>query len=235
MRSRNYSYKDVAMLMAAKTILQSMMTNVGELSLARSNWTEAYVTGLVQKTENAIEDFLGLNKSQDLVGATSALTQIVGPALRNLGLLKTQIQVDFSATAETILKQLGLNKDIHKLNQEQLIELLLAFKKGMTEKLKADMIAKGTNPALIDSIIGYAAELQEANLNQEGLKSTTKEVSQEVVDAFNSIYDEVMGICKIASKIYQDEPLKKEQFTFSKVVKKMGTSKGKDEEPPATK
>ena len=234
MTSRNYSYKDVVMLMAAKTILQSMRANLGELSLARSNWTEAYVADLIQKIENAIENFLGLNKTQSLSEATAALTQIITPALRNLGLLKTQIQVDFGATAETILKQLGLNKDIHKLNQEQLIELLLAFKKGMTDQLKADMIAKGTNPALIDSSIGYAGELQEANLSQEGLKSSTKEVSQEAVDAFNAIYDEVMGICKIASKIYQDEPLKKEQFTFSKVVKKMGTSKGKDEDPPAT-
>lgn len=132
------------------------------------------------------------------------------------------------------MKQLGLTKDIHKLNQEQLIELLLAVKKGMTDQLKADMIAKGTNPVLIDSIIGYASQLQEANLSQEGLKSSTKEVSQEAVDAFNAIYDEVMGICKIASKIYQDEPLKKEQFIFSKVVKKMGAPKGKDEDPPAT-
>ncbi len=234
MTSRNYSYKDVAMLMATKTILQSMMANRSELSLARSNWTEAYVTGLVQKTDNAIEDYLGLNTIQGLTNATGVLTQIITPALRNLSLVKTQIQVDFGAEAETILKELGLTKNIHKLSQEQLIELLYAFKKGMSDQLKADITAKGTNPVLIDSIVGYAVQLQEANLSQEGLKSSTKEISQEAVDTFNAIYDEVMGICKIASKIYKDEPLKKEQFTFSKVVKKMGTPKGNDEEPPAT-
>jgi hypothetical protein len=234
MAPRKYSYKDVAMLMASKTILQSMMANRSELSLTRSNWTEAFVTGLVQKIDNAIENYLGLNKTQDLSSATGALTQIITPALRNLGLLKTQIQVDFMGEAENIVKQLGLNKDIHKLSQEQLIELLYAFKKGMTDQLKADIIARGTNPVLIDSIVGYAGQLQEANLSQEGLKSSTKEISQEAVDTFNAIYDEVMGICKIASKIYQDEPLKKEQFTFSKVVKKMGVPKGKDEEVPAT-
>lgn len=235
MTSRNYSYKDVAMLMAAKTILQSMTANLGELSLSRSVWTLAYATDLAQRIENAIENYLGLNKTQGLTSTTAALTQIVTPALRNLALLKTQIQVDFGANAETILKELGLNKDIHKLSQEQLIELLYAFKKGMTDQLKADIIAKGTNPVLIDSIIGYSGELPEANLSQEVMKSSTKEISQEAVETFNSIYDEVMGICKIASKIYKDEPLKKEQFTFSKVVKKMGTPKGKDEDPSATK
>jgi hypothetical protein len=222
------------MLLAAKTVLQSMMANLGDLSLARSNWNEAFVTGFIQRIDDAIENYLGLNKTQGLTEATGALTQIITPALRNLGLLKTQIQVDFSAKAEAILKQLGLNKDIHKLNQEQLIEMLQAFKKGLTDQLKADISAKGTNPVLIDSIVGYAAQLQEANLSQEGLKSSTKEISQEAVDAFNAIYDEVIGICKIASKIYKDEPLKKEQFTFSKVVKKMGAPKSKDEEVPAT-
>lgn len=234
MTTRNYSYKDVVMLMAAKTVLQSMTANLGELSLTRSNWNEAFVTGLVQRIDNGIENYLGLNKTQSLSEATGALNKIVTPALRNLGMLKTQIQVDFNSNAETILKQLGLNKDIYLLNQEQLIELLNAFKKGMTRQLKADITEKGTNPVLIDSIVGYASQLQEANLSQEGLKSSTKEVSQEAVDAFNAIYTEVMGICKIASKIYKNEPLKKEQFTFSKVVKKMGAPKGKDEEVPAT-
>lgn len=234
MTSRNYSYQDVAMLMAAKTILQSMRTNLGELSLARSNWNEAYVTGLVEKTDAAISTYLGLSKTQGLSNATGVLNQIITPALRNLGLLKTQIQVDFGADAENLLKELGLAKDIHKLSQEQLIELLYAFQKGINRQTRGQIIEKGTNPALIDSIMGYASQLQEANLSQEGLKSSSKEVSQEAVDTFNAIYGEVMGICKIAAKIYQDEPLKKEQFTFSKVVKKMGTSKGKDEDPPAT-
>jgi hypothetical protein len=212
-----------------------MRTNLAELSVARSNWNEAFVNSLIQRTDNAIANYLGLNKTQGLTAATGVLTQIVTPALRDLSLVKTQIQVDFDTEAEIILKELGLTKNIHKLSQEELIELLYAFQKGLNRELKGRIIEKGTNPALIDNIMGYAGQLQEANLNQEGLKSSTKELSQEAVDTFNAIYDEVVGICKIASKLYEDEPLKKEQFTFSKVVKKMGTSKGNNEDPPATK
>ena len=78
------------------------------------------------------------------------------------------------------------------------------------------------NPVLVDNIIGYANTVMAANANQEGLKETTKEISSEVVNVFNTIYDEVIAICKIASNYYQYEALKKEQFTFSKVVSNMG-------------
>ena len=230
MSLRNYSYKDVVMLMAAKTILQNMQNYLGELSTIRSNWTEAYVTELILKIDSAIENFLGLDKKQALREATELLNQIKTPALRDLALVKTQIEVDFGKDSVEILKALGLNKNLHSMNQEGLIELLYSFKKGMTDTLKTSITEKGTNPALIDTVISYASRFQQANLDQENQKTSTQDVSQEAVDTFNSIYAEVIGIGKITAKIYKDAPLKKDQFTFSKVVKKMGISTKKEEE-----
>ena len=79
------------------------------------------------------------------------------------------------------------------------------------------------NPALIDNIKGYADGVTAANIDQEGFK----EISSKVESVFNIIYEEVIGICKIASNIYQYEPLKKEQFTFSKIAANMDTPKKK--------
>ena len=219
--------------MAAKTILQSMLENLGELSKVRTNWTEPYVTELILRVDTAIENFLGLDKQQSLREATDLLNNIMTPALRDLGFVKTQIEVDFSKEAGEMLKTLGLNINIHSINQEGLIQLLYSFKKGMTPNLMTAMTQKGTNPVLIDGIIAYANQLQQANLSQESLKSMTQEVSKEAVDTFNGIYSEVIGIGKIASKFYQNDRLKKDQFTFTKVVKKMGIAPKKEEEPVA--
>jgi hypothetical protein len=101
----------------------------------------------------------------------------------------------------------------------------------MTPKQKTTITQKGTSPVLIDGIVAYATQLQQANLSQESLKSSTQEVSQEAVDTFNGIYSEVIGIGKIASKFYQNDRLKKDLFTFTKVVKKMGIAPKKEEEP----
>jgi hypothetical protein len=231
MSQRNYKYKDVIMLMAAKAVLNSMLDNLGTLGMVRTNWTEAYVTDLIERIENDIEIYLGLDKKQPLRDATAVLNAIVSPAMFDLALVKIQIEVDFDKKAIEIKKELGINEKLGENDQEDLIETLYAFKKGMTPALKTQVTAKGTNPELIDRIIGYASQLQQANLAQEGQKGTTKEVSQEAVDAFNAVYSEVIGICKIASKVFKDKPLKKDLFSFTKVARKMGVAKEKPEEP----
>ena len=231
MASRKYKCKDVVMLMATKTILQSMLANLADLSTVRTNWTPAYVTALILKIDTGIEKFLGLDKKQSLREATALLNQIMTPASRDLAFIKTQIEVDFDTAAVEILKTLGLNRNLNHIDQETLIQVLYAFKKGMSNQLKKSITQSGTNPVLIDNIIAYATQLQEANLSQESLKSSSQNISEEAILAFNAIYDEVIGIGKIASKYYKDDKLKKDQFTFSKVVKNMGTAEKQVEEP----
>lgn len=230
MTQRAYKVKDELMLMACKTIVANLSTNLSDLSMVRSNWTETYASELDGKIDTAINNYLGLDKQKELRAATEQVENILEPALRNLGFLKTQIEVDMGKQAKEILKGLGYTKTLSKLDQEALITLLFAFKRGMTEDLKIQLTSNGTNPALIDSILGYAEALQQANQAQEVLKGQSREQSDEAVETFNAIYSEVIGICKIASKIYHDDPVKKAQFTFSKVVKRMGTPR-KEEEP----
>ena len=228
MTPRKYNYKDVEMLLASKTISISLSENLTDLSMARTTWTSDYATALETKIDDAIENFLGLDKKKALREATSKLASLQSPAMRDLSFIKTQIDVDFGTEAKEILKNLGFDKhlrDVQKGDQEALIQLLYAFKKGLSDELKTQITEKGTNPALMDRIVAYADQLKEANVSQESLKETTKVISEEAVQVFNNIYEEIVGICKIASSFYQYEPLKKEQFTFSKVIANMNTAK----------
>jgi seryl-tRNA synthetase len=95
----------------------------------------------------------------------------------------------------------------------------------MSDTLREEISSQGMAPALIDKIIDYADTFREANTAQENLKESTKELTQEITTAFNAIYDEMIGICKIASAYYQYEPLKKEQFTFSKAIDNLGAAR----------
>lgn len=223
-----YKVKDVEMLLASKTISETLRANLVELSIARSNWTEEFTTNLSTKIDSAIDNYLGLDKKKELRNATAKLASIQLPAQRDLSFIKTQIDVDFNGEAKEILKKLGYNKNlkqVQKGDQEALIQLLYAFKKGMNQKLKNTIVDKGTNPVLIERIVGYADLLKGANITQETLKETTKEISEDAINVFNEIYNEIIGICKIASSYYIYESLKKEQFTFSKVVGNMNATK----------
>jgi hypothetical protein len=222
------------MLLASKTITTSLSDNLADLSMARTTWTSDYATALATKIDDAIENYLGLDKKKELRDATARLAALQNPAMRDLSFIKTQIDVDFGTEAKRILKKLGFDKNlraVQKGDQEALIQLLYAFKKGLTDELKTQITEKGTNPALLERIVAYADQLKDANISQETLKETTKVISEEAVNVFNEIYEELIGICKIASSFYQYEPLKKEQFTFSKVVSNMNAAGKTSEEP----
>jgi hypothetical protein len=231
--SRAYKVKDVDMLLASKTIMTSFTDNLGDLSTIRTDWTDRFATGLTAEIDNAMETYLGLDKKKELRNATSIVMSIQAPALRDLSFLKTQIEVDFGSGAKTFTDALGFGKylnDARAGDQEALIQLLYAFNTGMDEPMKTAITEKGTNPALIDRIMVYANQLSEANVTQEALKQTTKMISEEAVAVFNTIYNKIIGICKIASSYYNSDTLKKEQFTFSRVVANMGAAQPEKED-----
>jgi hypothetical protein len=229
-KNRNYSCKDVDMLMASKTIAESFKTNISELSTARTDWTEEYANGLITRIDNAIETHLGIDAKKDLRNASASLASIQVPAKRDVSFFKTQIDEDFkkeTSQKDEILKTLGFAKHlrgVQKGNQESLIQLLYQFKTNMSAGLRQAITAKGLSATLIDNIIGYADGLKQANVTQETFKGATKEITQDVCDVFNAIYDELIGICKKASNYFQYEPLKKEQFTFAKALSNLGAA-----------
>ncbi|MDD2345258.1 MAG: hypothetical protein PHY85_03840 [Bacteroidales bacterium] len=235
--NRNYNFKDVDMLMAAKTVTESFKANIGELSVIRTNWNEEYANQIADKIDDAIENYLGVDKKKELRSATSKLSAIQMPALRDVSFLKTQLEVDFSddkTKLKEILKQLGFNdylKQAQKKDQEALIQLLFKIKSNLTDSMRAEIISKGLSSELLDRIIEYAVQLKDANVSQETLKEGTKETSSQIAKIFNGIYNEVIGICKIATNYYTYDELKKELFTFSKVVSNMNAAKRISNQP----
>ena len=228
-KNRNYNCKDVDMLMASKTIAETFKTNISELATTRTDWTEQYATDLILRIDNAIHTHLGIDVKKDLRSATTALVSLQFPAKRDISYFKTQIDDDFKKNAprrDEILKSLGFTKYLRGVqsgNQESLIQFLYTFKTNITPALRDEITAKGLNPMLIDNITAYADTFAQANVAQESQKGSTKEISQEVANIFNAIYDEIIGICKKASNYYRYEPVKKEQFTFAKALSNLGT------------
>jgi len=240
-QNRNYSYKDVDMLLTSKTIAGNFKSNISELSAVRNDWTEEYATNLILRIDQTIETHLGIDAKKELRDATSGLSSIQVSAKRDLSFFKTQIDEDFKpepATRDEILNTLGFSKHlrgVQKGNQESLVQLLYTFKKNMTDSIRNQVTEKGLSGTLIENIMGYAVVFMDANSGQESLKIKTKEITKEVVDVFNGIYDEIIGICKKVSSYYQFDAVKKEQFTFSKVINNLGSARSAKSEATATK
>lgn len=230
-KSRPYSCSDEKMLMTCRIIAESFNTNLSELSTLRTDWTEEFATALIARIDKALDEFLGKDAKIDLRKATTNLQNIQVTALRDLSFFKTQIDDDFKnepSRRTEILKSLGFKaylKLVQNKKQEPLIQLLYAFKTNMTEELRTEITSKGISPTLIDRIMADASTFQQSNLTQETLKGTSREVTNEMLDEYLGIYDVIIGICKKASNYYRYEPLKRDLFTFSKVLKNLGATR----------
>ena len=134
-----------------------------------------------------------------------------------------------------ILNQLGF-KSYHdaaqKGDQEAFINLLYQFKKSMTNKLRDEIVAKGTAIETIDTIVGYADAMKSADVSQENFKGLKKTITAAAIKEFNAVYEEIIGISKISAKFFKDKADLKDQFSFTKVAKALNAKK-KAETTPA--
>lgn len=236
---RTYNLKDVDMLVTASTVIESAIANKKLLQTKRSVWADPFFDNLVAKIENATQTFLGVDSAKDMREATQAIDVIQKKAITDLAECKIQLTEDFKkdkVRRDELLTQLGFtkyHKDAQKGDQEGLINLLYQFKKSLTQKVRDEIVAKGTDPAILDAIIGYADSLKNADVSQESLKGLRKDITAAGIKEFNDIYDEVISISKIAANFFKDKPTVKEQFSFSKVAKALNAKK-KAATPAAT-
>jgi len=236
-KNRNYSAKDIDMLIAAKIIIEHFIANINELSLVRTNWTLEYANTLAAEIDDAIENKLGTDAKKELRQASADLYALMIPAKRDIAFFKVQLGEDFKQNKDRfkeLLNLLGFTKHLHNIqndDQEALIQFLYTFKANIDDTLAAEITQKGMNPALITKITGYAETVKQADVIQENTKGTSKEITDENKEVFNKIYDDIIAICKTASKYYQYDPVKKEQFTFAKIISNMNFKKTNPETP----
>lgn len=228
---RNYPGKDVEMLTTGSVIVESAIANQDKLVPRRNIWAAPYFDNFKKRIDDAFKNHLGIDSAKDLRQSTQVLLGIQKQALKDLAIIKIQVDEDFKrdpARRTEIFKQLGFTnylKDAQRKDQEALINLLYMFQKNLPG-LRAEIEAKGTDKASLDTIVGYADTLKNANISQETFKGGKKIITAEAVTEFNEIYDDLISICKIAAKFFMDEPNLKDQFTYSKVLKALNFKPG---------
>lgn len=221
---RKYKNKDVEMLTGATIIVENAIANKAFLESKRSTWKDPFFEDFLKEIELTTDTFLGKDAAKQLRDATQVVLTLQKQAIIDLAEFKVQVEQDFKNTPTQkteILNQLGFQahyKAAQKGDQEALVSLLFRFKTNITPELTAIIVEKGTAQATIDQIIGYANTLQAANVSQETFKGIRTEMTEEAIIAFNTIYDKLISIAKIASNFFKTDKAKQQLFSYAKVV-----------------
>ena len=229
--SRTYSGKDVDMLMACSTVMETAINNKAFLVPKRSTWADPFFDNMKARIDAAFKNYLGIDSAKDMRQSTQVLLGIQKQAAKNLAEVKVQLDEDFKkdkVRRTEILRQLGFTehlKNAQRQDQEAMVSLLYMFKQNLPG-LRAEIEAKGTDKNTLNTITGYADTLKNANVKQETFKGSKKSITAEGIALFNGIYDDVISICKIAAKFCKEKPDLKDQFSFSKVKKALNFKPG---------
>lgn len=227
--TRNYSVKDVDMIIAASTIVKNAISQKEFLQSKRSSWAGTYFEDLETKIDAIASIFLGADNARELRNSTAAIYEAQARAHALASEIKVQIEEDFPAEKTEMLRTLGYTsyfaKSSHK-DQEALISLLFQFKTNLSPSLKAQMVAKGTLPADLDAMAAMAEEIKALDTVQETKKGARPVNTEEAVRNFNDIYEEVMTIARIASRFYKDDRPRQDLFSFAKIAKTINASNG---------
>ncbi len=228
---RQYRIKDVDMLIAASTITDTAISHKGFLQANRSTWADPFFDNLKNDIDTAIQTHLGVDAAKDLRLATITINEIQTNAIYDLALVKVQINEDFKDNPirrTEILNELGFNtflKSAQRKDQEALINLLFQFKTNLSPTLRAEIVTKGTADALLTKIVNYANNLKSADITQESNKGIKKVITMEAITDFNAIYNRVISVSKIASKLFKEAPAIQQQFTFKRVARNINAHK----------
>lgn len=224
-KSKNYSCSVVIMLVVANIIAEKFKSDIAEMSAIRADWDSEYADELKNRIKNAINNLVGIDNKKELREATILVQSITKKIKVTLNLLKLQIIKDFKTEPilqNEILINLGLTKNFKDYfkTQELLLKNVQIIKTNLNEDLITLLTSKGIHKELINSAISLANEFTDANCKQEMLKDESKEKYKSILDTYNAIYDDIIGICKIVKVNYPHNHPKREKYSFHKLVKK---------------
>lgn len=200
---------------------------IKELSVIRSLWTRSYITDLDNRLDNAFSEILGFSLPTVLQFLKFDIYDSLQKAAFDLSCLKVQIEVDFQTNPEkksSCLATLGFTmfqKKLTTLSEEELICLLEHFALNLSAGVRGELVRNGVNPFLLDRLTQQATLLKEMKEIQVSLLSASRELDDQQVATLCSLYNEVMGICTIASTFFEKKTKKHELFTFPVVINRL--------------
>ena len=232
---RKYKVKDVDMVLALSTIVENAKLNQPYLQSKRSTFTMEYFNQLQSEIDAVIQQYLGSDNAKQLRDSTTLLYAKQKEALKLSSEMKLQIELDFPEEKTEMLNNLGFASywvKAQKKDQEALVNLLYRFKTNLTPALKATMIANGTIEADINAMIAKADELQATNTAQETNKGNRPIQTEAELTAYNSIYNKVIALTRLANRFYKGNATHQSLFSFSKISKTINASPQKNIVPP---
>jgi len=210
-------------ILACQKIVQSLNENIYELSLIRTDWTAEYARQLKSRIKSAQTEYLPEQTFCKHTAQQQYVHQLMISSLKDISIFRALIKVEFKedlAFQKQIFEELGYNdffSDAKNGDYHSLYFLLKEFNKNITPEIREKIRNKTIPESLIDRLINYHQEMQEFKFCFDLINESSR-LSPEGKQVINEIFSEIKDICRIATAYFMLDPLKRDQFSFFRVL-----------------
>ena len=222
---KNYSYSHINMLTGGGVLVKNLQNDLTEFSARNPKYTQAFVDTLKQRVKDGLK-LLATDKLKAQKDATDLVESIFTASSKKVAELNVDIKFNFNkdkARAKSLRTLLGFSehlKKVQKGDQESLVTLLLSISENITD-VRTEIETKGTQTQLIDDIIAFAAQLNDANITQESLKGASPEITAAQQEEFNDIHSETAAIAGIGKSIFDGNTAKQQQYSYARIIRNL--------------
>ncbi|MGD9556185.1 MAG: hypothetical protein AB7V25_04130 [Mangrovibacterium sp.] len=212
-----------ATIRASQKIAQSFNENIFELAHLRTDWTPEYAQQLKERIKSARATFL----PEDISCRNSAKQQLIHDlmtsSLINVSVLRELIKVEFRderAFQKEIFEILGFNEyysEAKNGDYRSLFMLTQVLHQNMTPAIREKLISKTIPISLIDRVNDYHQQMK-PYISCFDLINGSTALDDEGKQVIGSIFSEVKDICRVVSTYYMLNPVKRDQFSFFRVM-----------------
>lgn len=220
---RAYNTSSMAMIVGISAITDAAIAHADELGALDTRFNTAYFQELRGRIDIGSKR-LGADNAGALRAATDTLEAHTDEALTELRLVKLWIEGRFSqepVRRDELLNKLGftaLYREASRNQQTDLRQLLLRFREATTVELSRELTDLGLPATRITKLQQLANEFSAADSVQERQKKERGELTETDVTLLNGLYAEVMGIAKMAQKLFEDRPAIQAGFVFERTI-----------------
>jgi len=216
------------MLTACASIIKNAIENKAVLQAKRQNWSDPYFDNMLVNIQKAFDENVGIDKSKAIRQATIDNNKYCDTTYQYLSELKAQIIEDYKddkIRSRTILGELGydsFHKHGRKPGKAALISWVYQYKKNMSTTMSDELQSKGILAATINVISDNAEKVQLTHQTLNNLKVNKPALTRQNQTRLNEIYREVIGIARIARRIFTKNKELQSLFSYTYILTQMG-------------
>jgi|GEM_PF-3567385 len=216
-----YSGRRSEMLTAALVIAKHGLEDHLAFEKMITIWDASYFLSYEQRILEAL-DLLGENSAEVQMEASEAVFSMFDDAMGDLSVFRDvvlSVYEDVDA-AKDVLKRLGFGflGDARDGDQETLVELLEVFVSGLSRDLESELLSLGLSATMFANIRRYKRDFALLNVAQEVEKERSVERTAVRQLELNSIYRQMMGICRIGKQLARKGLVVRDRYVYARIL-----------------